>query len=56
MAAGGSAVAEGLLGLHTSTIRVAAVTSLAIASRSCSPASFSGTVIARAPDIAAMCG
>ena len=56
MASGGSAVALGLFGLQTITMRVAAVTSRAIASRSCSPASFSGTVTARAPAIAAMCG
>ena len=49
-------MAVGLFGLQTITIRVAAVTSFAIASRSCSPASFSGTVTARAPDIAARCG
>ena len=51
-----SAVALGLLGLQTSTSRVAAVTSEAIASRSCSPASVSGTVTAVAPDMAASCG
>jgi hypothetical protein len=49
-------VALGLLGLQTSTSRVAAVISAAIAPRSCSPASVSGTVTARAPDIAASCG
>jgi hypothetical protein len=54
--AGVRAVALGLLGLQTITSRVAAVISAAIASRSCSPSSFSGTVTARAPDIAASCG
>ena len=49
-------MAVGLLGLQTITMRVAAVTSRAIASRSCSPASFSGTVISRAPEAAAMWG
>ncbi len=56
IAAGGMPVAVGLFGLQTISVRVAPVTSRAIASRSCSPASFSGTVIARAPDIAARCG
>ena len=49
-------MAEGLLGLQTSTSRVAAVTSLAIASRSWRPSESSGTVTARAPDWAARCG
>ena len=52
----GSAVAVGLFGLQTTTMRVACVTSRAIASRSCRPAASSGTVIARAPVIAARCG
>jgi hypothetical protein len=49
-------VALGLFGLQTITSRVAAVTWAAIASRSCSPASVSGTVTAVAPDMAASCG
>ena len=54
--AGVSAVALGLLGLQTITIRVAAVISAAIGSRSCSPAAVSGTVTAVAPVMAASCG
>ena len=46
-------MAVGLLGLQTSTRRVAAVTSRAIASRSCRPAASTGTLIAVAPDWAA---
>src|SRR5215210_9025983 len=56
MAAGGMPVAVGLFGLQTIAIRVAAVTSRAMAARSCSALSFNGTVAARAPDIAASCG
>ena len=52
----GRAVAVGLFGLQTSTMRVAAVTSRAIASRSCRPSASRGTVIARAPPAAARCG
>ncbi len=56
IAASGTAVEVGLLGLQTSIIRVATVTSRAIASRSwrCSPSS--ATVTAVAPDAAARCG
>ena len=49
-------MAVGLFGLQTITMRVAAVTSRAIASRSWRPSASSGTVTARAPVIAARCG
>src|SRR3954469_13199801 len=56
MVATGMAVAVGLLGLQTRTMRVAAVVSRAIASRSWVSSSSSGTSIARAPVIAARGG
>ena len=56
MRSNGSAVDVGLFGLQTMTRRVAALISAAIASRSCSWRSFTGTLTARAPDAAASCG
>ncbi len=49
-------VPVGLLGLQTIAIWVAAVTSAAIASRSCTSPSASGTRISRAPVSAPRCG
>ena len=56
MCSSGSAVPVGLLGLQTSSSRVATVTSAAIASRSCTASAVSGTSIARAPEAAARWG
>ncbi len=56
MSSSGSAVDVGLFGLQTISSRVATVISRAIASRSCSWRSLSGTSIARAPLAAARCG
>ena len=52
----GSAVLVGLLGLQTITMRVAAVISRPIASRSWRSSASSGTSRARAPEAAARCG
>ena len=56
MSSSGIAVDVGLLGLQTRTSRVAAVISASIASRSCSWASLSGTLMSVAPVAAARCG
>ncbi len=56
MSASRTAVLVGLLGLQTSTSRVATVISRSIADRSWRSCSSSATVIARAPEAAARCG
>ena len=53
---GGSAVAVGLFGLQTITIRVAAVTSAAMASRSCLLGVVQGHLDRAGAGIAARCG
>jgi hypothetical protein len=56
MSAAGSAVLVGLLGLHTTSSRVATVTASAIAARSWRSSASRSTVTAVAPDAAARCG